>query len=226
MSKPAPTDRPATFREVLSGGEFRSVFVASAMSWFGDNVARAAVTALVLHQTGSVAASALTFAISYLPWVGIGPVLTAFTERHSYRKVMIVCDLVRALLMAAVALPGLPVPAMMGLLFATALLNPPFDAARSALIPQILAGDRYVVGIAMQNAASQTATIVGYVAGATLASYDARSTLIFNAVTFAFSAAVIALGVRPRRPVLLPTGQSGICCSSGAAVVRASRPPP
>ena len=57
MSKPAPTDRPATFREVLSGGEFRSVFVASAMSWFGDNVARAAVPALLLHRTGSVAAS-------------------------------------------------------------------------------------------------------------------------------------------------------------------------
>jgi len=57
-------DRPATFREVLASGEYRALYLASALSWFGDYVARAAVTALVYQETESVAASAATFAFS------------------------------------------------------------------------------------------------------------------------------------------------------------------
>ncbi len=86
---------------MLASREYKAVFSASALSWFGDYAARAAVTALVYQQTnGSVAASAATFAISYLPWLGFGAVLSAVAERHSYRRVMVICDIVRLLIMA------------------------------------------------------------------------------------------------------------------------------
>jgi MFS family permease len=201
VSEPDRTaDRPASFREVLASGEFRAVYAASALSWFGDYVARAAVTAMVYRQTGSVTASAATFAISYLPWLGIGPVLTALAERYPYRRVMVGCDLARMVLMGLVAVPGLPVPVMMLLLFATALLNPPFDAARSALLPRILDGDRYVVGLALNSTSFQFAQIVGYLAGGTLGAFSPRLALVLNAASFGISAFVIGLGVHDRQP--------------------------
>jgi MFS family permease len=110
------------------------VFGANVLSWLGDYLAKAAITALVFDRTGSVALSAVAFAISFLPWLTGGPVLAALAERHQYRKVMVICDVLRAGLMALIAIPGMPVSVMLALLFATSLANPPFQAARSALL--------------------------------------------------------------------------------------------
>src|SRR4051812_40207435 len=114
-------DRPATFREVLANGEFRTLFSAAALSWFGDYVAKAAVTALVFYKTGSVAESAATFAISYLPWLGLGPFLSALAERLPYRRTMVVTDLLRMVLIALVVVPNMPIWGMIALLFAAAV---------------------------------------------------------------------------------------------------------
>lgn len=128
-------DRPATFGEVFADREFRAIFSASALSWCGDYLAKAAVTALVFTLSGSVALSAASFAVSYLPGLTAGPVLAALAERYPNRTVMVVCDVLRAGLISLVALPHMPVAAMLVLLFTTALLNPAFDASRSALTP-------------------------------------------------------------------------------------------
>jgi hypothetical protein len=211
VSEPAAAEeRPATFREVMASREFTAVFAASALSWFGDHAARAAVTALVFHTTGSVTYSAATFAISYLPWLGIGNVLSAIAERYSYRQVMIVCDVVRMALMATIALVDMRVPVLMGMLFLTALLNPPFDAARSALLPKILEGDRYIVGLSLQRSAGQAARIIGYVAGAGIGGVDPRTALLFNSFTFAVSALAVWFGVRERPPALRTDQRTGL----------------
>jgi MFS family permease len=204
--RPAPSEeRTATFREVLASREYKAIFGASALSWFGDYAARAAVTALVFQQTHSIAQSAATFAISYLPWLGFGSVLSAVAERHSYRRVMVICDVARMLIMATIALLhplNPPVLVLMGLLFLTALLNPPFDAARSAMLPQILEGDRYVVGLSLQRTVSQISMIAGYLGGAAFAAANPNNALYFNAATFGFSAIAIGFFVRERAPSL------------------------
>jgi MFS family permease len=208
---PAAEERTATFGEVLASREYKAVFSASALSWFGDYAARAAVTALVYQQTnGSIAASAATFAISYLPWLGFGAVLSAIAERHSYRRVMVICDVARLLIMATIAMLSLPVPALMALLFVTALLNPPFDAARSAMLPQILEGDRYVVGLSLQRTISQVSMIAGYIGGAAFTAADPRGALYFNAATFGFSAIAIWFFVRERQPSLREEDRSSL----------------
>jgi MFS family permease len=183
----------------MASGEYRAIYAASALSWFGDSMARAAVTAMVYTQTdGSILASSATFAISYLPWLGIGPVLTALAERYPLRRVLVICDLIRMCTMALVAVPDIPLPVTLLLLFLTALLNPPFDAARSALLPRVLDGDRLVVGVSMQLATAQAMQITGYFAGGALAVYQPRLTLLLNAATFGVSACLIGLGVHAR----------------------------
>jgi MFS family permease len=195
-------DRPATFREVLASGEYRALYLASALSWFGDYVARAAITALVYQRTGSVAASAATFAISYVPWLGFGPILAALAERLPYRQTMVVADLARMVLVALVAIPGMPIWAMIVLLFLTSLGNPPFDASRSALLAKVLTGDRYVVGMTLQTTSHQAAQIAGYLSGAGLAAVNAQVALLLNAATFGVSALLIIFQIRPRPAAL------------------------
>jgi MFS family permease len=197
-------DRPATFREVLANGEFRAIFFSGTLSTVGDSMARAAVTALVYKSTGSVFASGATFAISYLPWIGFGSVLAALAERYPYRRTMIVCDLARMVTIGLVAIPHVPVPVLWGLLFLTALFDPPFRAARSALNARVLSGDRYVLGLSMMETAVQLSIILGYFLGGTVAAYSPRSAVLFDAVTFGLSAGIVALWVRPHEPALRP----------------------
>ena len=77
-------------------------------------------------------------------------------------------------LIALVAIPGLPVAAMLLLVFLTTLANPPSQAARSALLPLILPGDRVVLGLSINQSTGQAAQVVGYAAGAGLAAVNPR----------------------------------------------------
>jgi MFS family permease len=208
-------ERPATFREVLASGEFRALFFANTFSALGDSMARAAVTALVYQRTESVLAASATFAISYLPWLGLGTVLAALAERYPYRRTMVVSDLARMVTIGLVAVPGMPVPVLLGLMFVTALFDPPFRAARSAQNPLILHGDRYVVGLSLLETASQIALISGYFLGGTLAAYSPRLTIAFDAATFGVSAFVVAMWVKYREAALRPERRSHLLRETG-----------
>lgn len=200
----AAAERPARFADALAIPEFRSLYAASVLSWIGDYIARAAVTALVYHLTHDVVASAAAFALTYAPYLLGGSVLVAVAERYPYRRVMVVCDLLRMALMGAVAIPGLPLPFVLALLLGSALFAPPFDAARSATLPAVLPGDRYVVGVALVAATSQPVQVVGYLAGATIAAINPQVAIGINAATFGISALLVRLGVSWRPGALTP----------------------
>lgn len=202
------TEGPATFREVFAQHEFRAVLVAGTLSWVGDYVAKAAVTLLVYQQTKSVALSAAAFAVSFLPWLLGGPVLAALAERYPFRRVMVACDVIRMVLMMLIAIPNLPYQAVLVLIFAATLANPPSQAAKSALIPQLLTGDRLVLGLSLNSSVGQAAQVVGYVFGAAVAAISPEMALLFNAASFGLSALLVRLGVRDRPAVLNPAHRS------------------
>jgi MFS family permease len=188
-----------TFSDLFADREFRSLYLAGVLSWLGDYLARAAITVLVYQETSSVLLSAVSFALSYLPWIVGGPVLAALAERYPYRRVMILCDVVRMVLFALIVIPGLPVGWVIALLLAAALAGPPAQAAKSALLPLILPADRLVAGLAVNSSSNQAAQVVGYLAGATIAAaYSPGVAIAVNAAMFGISALLIAHGIRER----------------------------
>jgi hypothetical protein len=200
-----PTERPVTFRDVFAIREFRAVYLALIANWVGEYLSRAAITVLVFQQTRSVLLSAASFAISYLPWIAGGPVLAALAERYPYRRVMVVCDVIRLTLMALLVIPGLPIAVLLVLLFMAMLASPPTQAARSALLPLLLGRDRLVTALAANSTTAQAAQVVGYFAGATLAAaVNPRLAILAVVVAYAISASLVALGVKAR-----PAARSG-----------------
>lgn len=194
----AGTERPARFGEVLAVAEYRAVYAALTLSWLGDHFAKVALAVLIFKETGSALLSVTGFALGYLPWVAGGPILAALAERHPYRRVMVVCDVLRAVLVALMAFPGLPLVVLLALLLAASTLGPPFDAARSAQVAQLLSGDRYVLGLALQNTTYQAIQVAGYAAGGALAAISPRTALLLDAATFGLSAVLLSRGVRER----------------------------
>src|SRR5579885_519944 len=101
--------RRVTFGDVLANPEFRAMYVAQALSVVGDQLARIAVAVLVFNRSHSALLPAVSFGVSYLPWVIGGPLLSGYADRLRRRNVMIFCDVIRAVLVLGLAIPGIPI---------------------------------------------------------------------------------------------------------------------
>jgi MFS family permease len=112
-------------------------------------------------------------------------------------------------LLALMAVPGIPLPLLLGLLFLVGLCAPPFDSARSALMADVLEGDRYAVATSLTNITLQLAQVIGFLAaGALVAVLSPSAALLIDGATFAVSALWLAAGLK-RRPAPVAEGGEG-----------------
>jgi MFS family permease len=195
----------ATFRDVFGVREFRALWFSEILSVAGDRLALVALTLLVYDRTRSPLLTALVYASGYLPWVIGGLFLADLADRYPRRTVMVVCDAVRTVLVAAMVIPHVPILALVALLFATTMFAPPFESARAAITPDILDGERYALGTAV----IQTTFLAGQVIGAggggvVVALIHVRPALIIDAATFILSGLFIGLGTRTRSAAKQP----------------------
>jgi predicted MFS family arabinose efflux permease len=196
-----------TFRDVFAVGEFRALLSAQFLSLIGDQLARVALTVLVYDRTRSALLAAITFVASIVPNFIGGVTLAWLADRYPRRAVMIACDVIRAALVVVMAIPGVPLAVLVALLFVVTFVGAPFGAARAAVYPDVLAGDRYVMGNAVSLTAYQFAQVIGFaVGGAVVGFFGTRPSLLGDAATFAASAFIVRAWVR-RRPA--PTAVSG-----------------
>ena len=169
------------------------------LSYAGDQFAQVAIAILVYHRTGSAFLTALTYALTYLPPIAGGPLLSGLADLFPRRRVMLACDVLRAATVGLMAIPGMPFAVLCVLLFCTVLIGTPFSSARTALLPDVLPGDKFVLGSAIGNITFQASQIVGFVAGAAVvAVLNPHRTLGVDAVSFCLSALIIFFGVRSR----------------------------
>lgn len=186
--------------QVLRVREFRAVWVADLLSVTGDQLARVALSVLVYGRTGSATWAAATYALTFLPAIVGGVLLSGLADRYTRREVLVVADVTRAVLVGAMAIPGLPLAAVCALLVLVVLLGAPYSAARGALLPDLLPGDLYERGLAVTQMTSQAAQVVGFAAGGLLvAAAGPSSALALDALTFLLAGIVIRLGLH-RRP--------------------------
>jgi predicted MFS family arabinose efflux permease len=188
-----------TFRDVFAVAEFRALWLAQLLSVIGDQLARVALTVLVYDRTRSALLAAVTFVASIVPTFVGGVTLAWLADRYPRRGVMIACDLIRCALVLVMAIPGVPLAGLVALLFLVTLVGTPFTAARAAIYPDVLVGDRYVIGTAVTITTYQFAQVIGYAAGgAVVGLFGTRLSLIIDAVTFAVSALIIQARIRWR----------------------------
>lgn len=191
------------------------------MSVVGDQLARVAITLLVFNQTRSALLAAVAFAASVVPSFVGGLALSGLADRWPRRRVMIVCDLIRAALVGLMTIPSVSVWFLVLLLFLVTTVSAPFSSARAALYPDILAGDRYVLGTAVTQTTIQFAQVIGFASGgAAVAFLGVRPSLVADAVTFLVSAVIARLWVRARPAARSAPHQAGLALSGVRAGVR------
>jgi len=195
----------ATFRDVFAVREFRAVWLAELLSVAGDRLALVALTLLVYDRTRSPLLAAVTWAAGYLPWVIGGLFLSSLADRRPRRSVMVTCDAVRAVLVACMAIPHVPIWALVALLFAVTMFAPPFESARAAVTTDILHGERYALGTAALQTTMMTGEVAGAVGGGVAVAFlGVGPSLVIDSATFVLSGLLIGLGIRARPPAAAP----------------------
>jgi MFS family permease len=218
-----PSTGGARFAEVFADAQFRALWVAQLLSVLGDQVARVALAVLVYTETASAGLTALTYALTFLPDLVAGPLLSGIADRAPRRATMVVTDLARAGLLALMAVPGMPFWALCALVVGGQLLAAPFAAARAAILPHVLTGERYVVASAVSGTTYQSGQVLGFALGGPLvALVGVPVALLADAATFVLSALVLQLGVVEQRASAIPaTRTAGL--RDGARIVLGDR---
>ncbi|MEY2456133.1 MAG: hypothetical protein QOK06_1227, partial [Acidimicrobiaceae bacterium] len=80
----------------LEHRDFALLWLSLLSSNLGDWIGRVALSILVFDRTGSAFSTAMVMTVSVLPFVGLGPYLTAKASRYHRRSVLVGSDLGRA----------------------------------------------------------------------------------------------------------------------------------
>jgi predicted MFS family arabinose efflux permease len=193
-----PGLNPTSTRNLFRIRAFAVLYGAETLSIAGDQLARVALSVLVFQRTDSATATALTYAATFLPAILGGALLARVGDRLSRRTVMVSCDLVRAALFAAMAVPGLPLPIVVALLIAAVFLGPAFSASEVGYLAAALDPDQFRAATGLRMVTNQIAQVAGFAVGGVLvAALLPRGALLVDACTYALSAVVIRLALRP-----------------------------
>ncbi|HST64432.1 MAG TPA: MFS transporter [Mycobacteriales bacterium] len=191
--------KPATYRSLFAERQFCSLWLAQVLSLTGDQLARVAIASLVYAETKSALITGLIYAVTYLPWLVGGPLLGGLADRYPRRTVMLICQLIAAVLVGLMAVPGMPLVALASLLFVVILAESPFLSARASLLVDILPDDRYVLASAVNQLTIQATQVLGFaVGGALVFQIGASDALAVDALTFLLAAALVRFGVQAR----------------------------
>ncbi len=185
------------YRDVLAIRDARALIGASAASQMGDWLYNAALLGYVYSETGSAAWVGAATICRLLPYVLLGPVGGAVADRYPRRAVLLGGDVLRMLLMLAIAAAvatGGPVALVIGLTALASAAGSAEKPAALALLPRLVGESRLGPANALLHTVQELGVVVGPAIGAVLlAVADTSVAFLVNGATFAVSALLISM---------------------------------
>jgi MFS family permease len=155
----------ATYRQVFAVREFRTLLAGFAVFLVSESMQMLALSVLIYVGTGSPLLAALAYVAGFLPQALGGTVLLAVADRWPARRVLLGFDALRCTVAVVLASGVLPPVTMVLLVFLLGGLAPIAQAARTALLPDLLPGDAYVLGRSLFTVTSAGTQVAGAAAG-------------------------------------------------------------
>jgi DHA3 family macrolide efflux protein-like MFS transporter len=221
VAVPAPTSTPdapgglrAARRGVVSralghpyvrlaqNGSFGALWVGQLVSLFGDRLHQLALVALVGEATQNGAfAVAMVFVAATVPNLVFGPLAGTLVDRWDQKRVMVLSDVARALLVLLIpAAASVNVLLVYPLVFLLTTVSIFFRPARTAVIPRIVKQDELVAANSAIWLGDSLADVIGYPLAAVFVVFlGSALALAFwvDAVTYLASAALVVTMIVP-----------------------------
>lgn len=203
------TARPAS---VFRSGPFSRFYAGQALSYLGDGLRTLAIPLLVFRLTGSAMALGWTWGLELLPYAVVSLIAGSLADRVDRRRLMIVCDALRFVVMALFAVLFATGHLTLWMIYAgvvvLAIGGSIFLGAQTPSLPFLLGTDRVKGAVAALSATEQSVNLVAPpIGGVLFALVGPLPALVVNACTYLTSQVAVA-SVRtfgPRSPGALPS---------------------
>jgi MFS family permease len=200
---------------ILRNAPLRALLLAEIVSSLGSNMTYLALPWFVLVTTGSPARMSIVLAAELLPMALLGIPSGTVVTRLGARQTMILSDLARVPLLAAIPflheIGALSFPLLLVLVALMGCFWAPYFTAQRLVLPELLGDDERVIAQAnsVVEAAQRLTLFAGPAAAGLLITWlGATSVLYLDAATFFLSFVLVTLFV-PRRAPVEEAGESG-----------------
>ncbi len=201
------------YSQIFSQKEYCKIILANIINRFGDSIDAIAFTWLVYEITGSASWSAIIYALNVLPTILLQPFAGAVVERRSKKKLMVISDLMRGLVVVALSViyvtgelnPWIMAAFMLTISSVEAFCTP----ASTAIIPLVLEEKYYEFGMSLNSVASTVMQLIGTgAAGVIIGAFGVEMAIFIDAVTF-FGSALIKMCLKVKEDLNRKTGNAG-----------------
>jgi predicted MFS family arabinose efflux permease len=185
----------AFVRLVRTNLNFRRLWLAQIVSEIGDWFYTLAIYTLLLQLTGKASSVGLALILQVLPQTFIGPTAGVVNDRVRRKRVMIISDLVRMVVVLSMLLvrSRSTVWLVYPLLLMETVMVAFFEPARSAVIPNITAREDVIVANALSSSTWSVNLTIGATIGGLVAALVGRDAVfVLNGLSFMASALLIS----------------------------------
>ncbi|MBX9395055.1 MFS transporter [Streptomyces sp. TRM72054] len=189
-----------SYRHLFRTPEFTPLFLSSSAHIAGQTIGGLALGTLVYEATRSPLLSAVSMFGPSLAQVLGATLFLSWADGLPPRNALTAVSAGFAVGTALLALPGLPIGAVLVVVLAQGLIASLGGGVRWGLLTEILPKDGYLLGRSVFNMMSGVMQISGYATGGALlvAIGSARVTLLLSALLFLAAAVLARLGLGPR----------------------------
>lgn len=183
------------FRKFFRNRDFVLLWMGQIISQIGDRLDQMALIALVYSRAqGSTMGIAKILSFTIIPVFLIGPVAGAYVDRWDKRRIMYICDFLRAALVFLI--PFLLINKsfiwIYPVIFIVFSIGRFFVPAKLAIIPELVDKKDYVMANSLVNTTGMIAAVVGLGAGGIIVEWvKAKGGFYLDALSFFISGALI-----------------------------------
>ena len=186
------------YRSLLKNHDYLCLQAANLINRLGDSIDAIALSWLVYEVSDSASIAAINYCLNYLPTVFLQPLMGAFVANKSKKKMMVIADALRFVIIGSLAVMVLwgKVEAYM-VIIATFLMSC-FETLRlpssSAIIPLLIKPEEYKIASSFSSSLSRIAELVGQGIAGVIVGFLGMSVAIFiDAFSFIISAFLLSL---------------------------------
>lgn len=198
LSIPSTAGGPGTVAggNVLGNPNFRRLYIASVASAGGASIAIVSISWIVYSSTGSPLAVTYVGLAGVIPGLALGLLAGALADRYNRRRVMVLSDVSRAVLMLGLAaflyFVGFDLIVVLGVVLIVNCFSALFLPASNAFLPRLVTTGQLESANGLLQSSTQAAQMLGAaVGGAAIAFAGVVPGLAFNAATYAISATFV-----------------------------------
>lgn len=187
----------SSYKDLKTEKEYWKLFVANTISRLGDSIDAIAYSWMAYEITNSASWLAIIMGVNAIPTILFQPLVGALVERINQKKLMVLTDLGRGLIVFLTALFLITGDLTAWILLIFTFLNSTLEAFRMpagmAVYPKIISKEKYTLATSLNQSISQIAQIIGMAAaGFIIGLMGTGGAIMIDATTFIISGIILS----------------------------------